>query len=281
MPRAVVLAILLASTPALARDKPLERPSRSGSWDYGIAGFAGAVFAVQGLGFQWAQAPVHWTGPILFDSAVRSALRAPDGSTRNLVNDVSWAFLAAQIAYPLVVDVPYAWSRDDFGLARDLFWQDAATLFLAGAVDLTLRDVVGRARPYVYDCIKQGGTDCINNPEAVRSFPGGHTLTSTAASVLTCTQHLYMHLYGSGWDELTCALTLASDVAVAFMRVIADSHWATDQIAGATLGALIGWGVPYVMHFRHAASEAPPKALVLPMPVAVNQGGGLAAMGLF
>jgi membrane-associated phospholipid phosphatase len=150
-----------------------------------------------------------------------------------------------------------------------------------------VRDLPGRARPYVYDCLQQGRTEaeCVDNPEAVRSFPGGHFLMATAASVLTCTQHLYVHLYGRGWDGMTCAMTLASDAAVGVMRIVADSHWATDQIAGAALGALVGWGVPFVMHY---AMHSPPgregtqpAALVVPTPIAFPSGGGLGVFGLF
>lgn len=257
----------------------------SNAWDYTVGGVAATAFTVELAALQGTQAPLRWTNPILFDADVRSALRISDQGTRDAVDLATWGLLTAQIAYPVVVDAPYAWARYGFWLARDLFWQDAATLFLAGALDFALRDVAGRARPYVYECLHDGGSEatCVTNPESVRSFPGGHVLTATAASVLTCTQHLYVHLYGGSWDAILCAMTLASDAAVSVMRIAVDSHWATDEIAGIAIGALIGWGVPYVMHFhRHTRGSArPPPVLVMPAPVGYEGGGGLGVVGLF
>jgi membrane-associated phospholipid phosphatase len=292
---------MLVVTSARAQDvvEPLDQEHRTphwdpawphaNAWDYTVASVAATAFAVEGLTLQWHQSPLRWTDPILFDQDVRSALRASDGNARQAVDLASWGLIVTQIAYPVVVDVPYAFARYGRRLAWDLFWEDAATLFLAGALDFALRDLTGRARPEVYDCISQGRTDCVDNPEAVRSFPGGHTLTATAASVLTCTQHLYVRLYGGAWDAGVCALTLASDVTVAMMRIVADSHWATDQVAALSIGALIGWGVPYLMRYRfHAkpaadkpAADKAPMALVMPMIVPVESGATFGALGMF
>jgi len=289
---AAIVAFLLAARTAHADPNDVQTPEdhtyrtvhwdeawpHANVWSYSLAGVAATAFAVEGLALQWKQAPLRWTDPILFDEDVRHALRADNETTRDTVDAVSWGLIVAQIAYPLVVDVPYAWSRYGRRVANGLFWESALTLFLAGAVDFALRDLVGRARPEVYDCISRGGTNCVDNPEAVRSFPGGHTLTSTAASVLTCTQHLYVRIYGGAWDAATCAVTLASNVTVMAMRMVADSHWATDQIAGAAIGALIGWGVPYVMRYRF---HTKPRVAILPTFVPVEHGAGLGAVGLF
>jgi len=257
--------------------------SHSNPWDYTLAGLSLGVFAFEGLVLQPVRPTMRWMDPILFDSDVRAALRVTDPQAQQTLQNVGWVLWGAQIAIPLFVDIPYAWTRYGFGLARDLFWQDAATLLLAAAVDLGLRDLAGRARPSVYDCLKEGGTDCLSSTESTRSFPGGHLLNATAASVLTCTQHLYVRLYGGPWDALTCAMTLTSDVTLGVMRVVQDTHWATDELAGLVIGALIGWGVPYAMHFRKSddADVRAPAALVLPMPMAFDHGGGLGAAGIF
>jgi membrane-associated phospholipid phosphatase len=41
-------------------------------------------------------------------------------------------------------------------------------------------------------------------------------------------------------------MTLAS--AVGYLRVAGDQHWATDVLAGAAVGGLVGWAVPWVFH---------------------------------
>lgn len=292
---ATIVSTIAIHAGAQGEDVPTTREPKwdrawphANAWDYSLAGVAATAFAVEGLALQWHQAPLRWTDPILFDQDARSALRAGDPNVRHGVDTASWVLLTTQIAYPLVVDVPYAWARYGRRLASDLFWQDAATLFLAGAVDLAVRDIAGRARPPVYDCIHAGGgTDCVDNPEAVRSFPGGHTLTATAGAVLTCTQHLYVRIYGNAWDSGLCALALSSNVTVMFMRIIADSHWASDQLAGAAIGSLIGWGVPYVMHFRFHSKPTSgvetrsSTTMIMPTILPVERGAGAGAVGMF
>jgi membrane-associated phospholipid phosphatase len=281
----------LATAPA--PPVPLEiRWSHSDAWDYSLAGVGAAALIVEFGVFQAKRPPLRWTDPILFDTDVRSALRVSSDRTRNDLEYVSWGLWGAQLAWPLFVDIPYAWRRYDAQLARDLFWQDAVTLTLAGAFDGVIRDVVGRARPYVYECLARGGSGCLDgNTDTTRSFPGGHIVNSTAASVLTCTQHYYTHLYGGPWDGVTCAMTIASDVTLAALRIASDNHWVTDQIAGLTIGSLLGWGIPYVMHYRRGArrnhgNTAPaapsePAALILPMPMVLDRGGGLALTGIY
>jgi hypothetical protein len=115
-------------------------------------------------------------------------------------------------------------------------------------------------------------------------------VNSTAASVLTCTQHLSMHLYGGPGDAVVCATTLASDLTIGVLRVMSDNHWASDQIAGAAIGALVGWGVPYVLHFRRHRCAADDHAVcagtesrvfVLPVALPEENGFRLGLVGLF
>ena len=249
--------------------------THANAWDYSLTAFATTVFAID-LAPQPIRQP-HWVQPILFDADARSALRVSDKGTRTTLENTAWGLWFAQMAFPVVVDVPYAWARYGSGVARDLFWQDAVTLTVAGAVDALLRDLTGRLRPDVYDCWVTGRSDCLTSPEATRSFPGGHLINSAAAAGLTCTQHLYMRLYGSPWDAITCATTIGASFTVAMFRVMSDNHWATDQIVGGALGGFIGWFVPWFMHLRGHA----PSTMVVPIPVAFDRGGGAGVAAVF
>ncbi len=291
-PPATKTATAAKTAPAPHRNRVRWDPAwpHANAWDYTLAGVGATTALVEAIVLQPMRPPLHWTDPILFDSDVRDALRLTDPTGRDVLEGVSWGLWGAQLALPLLVDVPYAWGRYGFWLARDLFWQDAATLTVAAALDLGLRNLAGRARPLTYDCLSHGGTNCLDGVETTRSFPGGHLINATAASVLACTQHLYTHLYGGPWDAVACATTLASDMTITVLRVVTDNHWATDQLAGLAIGALVGWGVPYLMHYRFhgrpaadetSSSSSPPGALILPVPLAYEGGGGLGVAAIF
>jgi membrane-associated phospholipid phosphatase len=51
---------------------------------------------------------------------------------------------------------------------------------------------------------------------------------------------------------------LLGALAVAFLRIRADMHWATDTIVGALVGSMIGGGIAMLLHPR--AAKASPLA---------------------
>ncbi len=265
-------------------------PMDSPSWPHaGPDSYALTMFAVGGLAVyvplgQFREPPLHWTGPILFDTPVRNLFRGKTDSERSTADKISWVLFMAQAAYPVVVDVPYAWAKYGGRAAWDLLWQDGTALTLASLFDLTFRDVVGRARPQTDDCLASGANNCLTlGTEVTRSFPGGHVAISTTAAVLTCTQHLGLHLYGGPWDAITCASGIAVDGAVGALRLVADAHYATDILAGYALGVLIGWGIPLLVRVHQGSDESskPPAVVVSPMPVTAERGGGLGLQGWF
>jgi membrane-associated phospholipid phosphatase len=229
--------------------------------------------------------PPRWVGPILFDDAARDAVRDQTLEGKQEAADISWGLWFALVGQPLAVDVPYAWARYGRRVAWDLFWQDATALSLSAAVDFAVRDSVARLRPYNTQCLRDGGTNCLNGPEATRSFPSGHVSETTTATALICTQHLTMHLYGAPWDAVTCASAITADATVAVLRMVADDHWASDILGGVALGAALGWGVPYFMHLHgHSGAASAPGAvqvLSLPVPIALDRGAGLGLVGFF
>lgn len=294
----VLVAAALLGPEGLAHAESTESPPKkhphrwdpawthANAWDYTLTGVATTAAVVELTVLQGIRPTLRWSDPILFDSDVRSALMTRNLATRSTLEDAAWILWGLQAAYPVFVDVPLAWARQGKQLAWDMFWQDAVTLTIAGAVDGALRDIAGRARPDVYDCLQSGRTDCLQPVESTRSFPGGHFLNSTAASVLTCTQHLYLHLYDGAWDGVACALTLASNATLGVLRIVTDNHWATDELVGGAIGSLIGWGVPYVMHLHgHApvifGSGESIGTLVLPVPLVFQGGGGMSLTGIF
>jgi membrane-associated phospholipid phosphatase len=276
-------------------DPPLTDPPPASSrhWDpawshAGMADYAISLFAADAIGLyimvgQNSEPALHWTQPILFDKAFRSLLQGSTPTVRNDAGTASWVGFGAVVGYTLI-DVPYAGVRYGPQMAWDLAWQDGTALSLATLVDLTLRDVVGRARPEIYDCLSSGKStsSCLaGNTEATRSFPGGHVAIVSTAATLTCTQHLALHLYGSPWDAVACASAITADVAVGTLRMVADVHWASDIVVGSGLGFLIGYGVPTLMHLRRHTISPIAGLNVIPVPIAVDRGGGVGLGGSF
>lgn len=284
----IAFSLCLASTAAAdERPKIHWEPgwTHVGTADYALATLGTGMTLVQAIVLLNHKPPLRWDGPILFDEDARNVFRIRDQSGRDASTYIGWTLLLAQMGYPVFVDVPIAWTRYGRQVAWDIIWQNAVTQTIASAVDFGVRDLAGRARPTSWECTSRGGADCFLTPETTRSFPGGHTVTGTAASVLTCTQHLYLRLYGGPWDGITCAATLTSNMALAVMRVASDSHWVTDEIAGLAIGAAIGWGVPWLMHFRRSSSRSnastPSAVVVIPTPLPAPRGMAFGAVGIF
>jgi membrane-associated phospholipid phosphatase len=296
-PVAVAAALLVASlgvSSGAQADDPAAPAIRwdpawthANAWDYSLASVGLVTLLTETVLLQNRTEPPRWNGPILFDSAARNVFRLASVDARLDMEPVSWALWFGVVGYPLLVDVPYVWFHYGKQAAWDLFWQDATALSLSGAADFALRDTVDRLRPYNTDCLNRGGTyaTCLNGPEATRSFPSGHVSETTTAAALICTQHLMLRPYGGAADEITCGSAAAADLAVTVVRLMGDDHWATDDLAGAALGVVFGWGVPVLMHLHgHAPSgptaEAMP-VLIEPVPMAFPLGAGLGLAGLF
>ena len=127
---------------------------------------------------------------------------------------------------------------------------------------------VSRARPSEYGCSTEAGA---RRPckKAGPSYLSGHTSMSAAGAAATCWHHFALKLYGGGWpDTAVCVALASSTVVIGGMRIAADKHWFTDVMTGMALGAGIGIGVPYFLHYGNGRT-APLGAGLLPKNVAL------------
>ncbi len=117
----------------------------------------------------------------------------------------------------------------------------AETFALAWGAKELLKYAVNRERPYLY----------FNNPPDDRkddwekSFPSGHTTLAFASAAFTA--YTFNRYNPESRWRLPVTLgvyTLAAATAV--LRVTSGSHFVTDVLAGAALGTLIGFAVPYL-----------------------------------
>jgi membrane-associated phospholipid phosphatase len=271
-----------ASAPPASDDSKLvwedDRP-KFRLWEYISTGVVGAgAFA----DYLWVapQSEPHWVGGILFDNAVRSALRLHSSSAENSAFAASDAVDVTMVAIVLGVDsfgVPLL--RKSPQVSLQLTLMDLESYAFGSIVTFTLYDTVGRARPDYLDCQKNPGLEgCNLSPTA--SFPSGHTAEGFISAGLSCANHLYVPIYGSRLlDVLACARDLLLASTDGALRVMADRHWATDVLTGAALGFAFGYVPPTLLHYR--ASKNPPNTSFRFVPMLGGGRGGLAVVGSF
>ena len=166
----------------------------------------------------------------------------------------------------------------------------------AAAVNMALTQgtkyLFRRARPWAHFEDPPAG-EHLGTRDGALSFVSGHSSLAFAMAVSTGSLASLRSDDGKEWVWAT-GLTFAA--ATAYFRVAADRHYLTDVLAGAALGATVGWVVPRLIDRRpDQASEAvilrpaPPVAafsVVLgggpgPRPGGVLLSGGLHGGGPF
>jgi hypothetical protein len=194
------------------------------------------------------------TGPIGFDSEVRKALRANQLSARYDFRDASDVGLSLAVSWPFAADALTTawWYRGSRETAQEMALIDLQTLSIVGAIQGATNVIVSRERPFGPDCgqgqLPEDAIDCRDSFH-YRSFFSGHSAFSFTGAALICVHHFENELLGSPWDGVSCAAGYAVAATTASFRVVADVHYASDVLLGATIGTLVGYGVP-LLHYR-------------------------------
>jgi membrane-associated phospholipid phosphatase len=117
-----------------------------------------------------------------------------------------------------------------------------------------ISDVAGRERPFGRLCVgdKQDSPECKASGR-YRSFFSGHTSMSFTGASLVCNTHMHVPIYRQPGDTIACAAALGAAATVGTMRIVADKHYATDVLLGATTGMIMGFAMPWVFHYRGGA----------------------------
>jgi membrane-associated phospholipid phosphatase len=174
--------------------------------------------------------------PNAFDRSARDALRWRHPSTARLASDVG------------VVLVP-ALAVGGLGLAEHLrgdgrtFLEDVVVVTEAVSFTLVATQVVksasGRARPYTW-----AGSAPSEGTDDLLSFWSGHSAAAFTAVTAAAT---VARLRGDPLWRWILGVGLAGASTVAWLRVAADRHWATDVLAGAVAGSAVGIGLPLLL----------------------------------
>ncbi|MFO7607849.1 MAG: phosphatase PAP2 family protein [Candidatus Krumholzibacteriia bacterium] len=164
----------------------------------------------------------------------RSAVRRWSPAANRASDVLAWTVALAPLG--LTASGP---GRDQAGRLVLMYAQTA--LLTDGAVHL-LKNVVRRPRPLAYNPDPRIPDELRLSPTARRSFPSGHTARTFAAMVFFAGVHERLVPeadHGRVWGGC-----LAAAAATGTLRWAAGRHFPTDILAGAALGAAVGWLVP-------------------------------------
>jgi membrane-associated phospholipid phosphatase len=284
-------ALVLAQLATPASNQSSEPPRAPLVWDEDRPRFRPLEYVATGVvglaaiaEYTWAlpQQQAHWVGGILFDDAVRNALKASSPSARVNLWTAAGVVGVSEVVLTVGVDsilVPLVRGSPD--VMWQLAWIDMESYALGSIVTFSLYDTIGRARPSYGDCQHDPTLpDCRTSPTA--SFPSGHVAESFIAAGLSCVNHAYVPVYGSRlFDTLACVrdVTLASTDGV--LRIMGDRHWATDVIAGAGLGFAAGYALPLALHYGSGGRARAAGLVVTPMAPAGDERIGAVVTGTF
>jgi membrane-associated phospholipid phosphatase len=199
----------------------------------------------------------RWRGGILFDDAVRRALAGDTRQTRDAWNTAS-DVLALIPQGMMVIDslfVPLLSDRWNTEVAWHLSVIAAQSEALTGLLTRAGHYGIARARPDTGPCNLDPNysSGCFRGTTA--SFPGGHVASAFVGAGVVCAHHAQLPLYGGGfWETAACVSNLSLAAATGFARMAADRHYASDTLAGITVGAAAGFVLPWLVHYRGAAS---------------------------
>lgn len=232
----------------------------------------------------------NWSQPILFDSAVRDALKGRSASAQSSAANLSDYLYKGAVLAPYVIDVYLValGVHESAEVALQMLVIDMQSLGLAGVASLSTERLAARARPYVRDCRADGtvvgsdgsrlDTTCGGTGD-YQSFYSGHSAATATMAGLTCVHHQHIPLYGGGVsDALACVFMVSLSLTTGVARVVADRHWASDVIVGWGVGAFSGYVLPSLLHYGFTSGSRPlaARADVRVLPILTEIPGGLA-----
>ena len=274
-------------SPVISLDTPSGLPMIEWRWrrfsalDYGVGLAGGALTLAMAI---VVPLPTHAIqGPVLFDTSVRNALRAPGLQVRYTYRDFSDVGVSLAVTWPFFADALTTawWYRGSRDTAEQMALIDLEALAVIGAVQGATNVLVSRERPYGADCgngeLPNQADDCVGATR-YRSFFSGHTAFSFTGAALICVHHLKHELIGAPWDAVSCAGGYAVAATTSLFRMVADMHYATDVLTGALAGTLVGYGVPllhYAFPVPRGSAGGHVQLTLAPSP------GGASLLGVF
>jgi membrane-associated phospholipid phosphatase len=184
---------------------------------------------------------IVWTG-VFYDRKIETAMQDHRSHTTNRIASAFEPFGAIYSAGILggfyLAGAAFKWDEAEATGLDGL----SATLIASGIIATGVKEVAGRSRPRDHE-----GTTHFSPFGGKHSFPSGHaTQAFVTASVLSA------H-YPRWWVEVP-AYGIAT--MVGFARIDHNAHFASDVLAGALLGASVGYSVVYFNDTQRAGGDS-------------------------
>ncbi len=242
--------LLLAAVPARADDRLRVDAPRT----LAVTGAAALVALV--VAPRLAARSCRWCGVDVLDDEVEEGLVWRDASAARTASDVLANGVIPAAALATIALSAWSRGRPANALEDGLVIVEAATL--AAAVEALAKDGAGRLRP---------GEPPTAGGAATQSFYSGHTSLAFSLVAATGTVSTLRGYPATPW---VWGGGVALATGVAYLRVAGEAHWATDVLAGAAAGGLVGFAVPWFLHRAGAADTHGVAVVPAPGGVAVR-----------
>jgi membrane-associated phospholipid phosphatase len=242
---AVASSLLLTNATALAQTPPQTRALR---WDPAadttVTGVGTALWlATEAFELELAPRRCRWCNVDPLDDGVRGGLIWRNTGLADTLSNVT-GFVLAPLASAGLNAVAAAHEGALHDVSEDTLLMAEAVVVTAAVTEVT-KMLVGRERPFAHALRSDQNEGTRQPADDNLSFFSGHTAGAFAVAAAAGTIGT---LRGYRWAPLAWSAGGAMAATTAYLRIAADKHWLTDVIAGAVVGAGIGFGIPFLFH---------------------------------
>lgn len=217
------------------------------------AGAACAALFATGLLLDGDEGGLPWNGVPLDESSVNSF---DSWAMLPYSQELDDAGTVAQLMTMATPAVLAATERADWLTVGVMY---AQSVMLTCGLKNTLKGLVDRNRPYMY--FEDPSAEGIESGDHLNSFPSGHAAYAVNGAVFTSV--VFSRCFpDSPWKTPVICGSLSLAITTAVLRVESGNHFVSDVLAGAAVGGLSGFLIPWLHE-----SDCPVEGLSLtPLP---------------
>jgi membrane-associated phospholipid phosphatase len=212
----------------------------------------------------------NWQGGIIFDDDVSNGLRLTTPQARESARVAAEVLTWVLIGFPFVVDALFT-----AGIVEnnwDAMFQMGLIGLEAYVIALVVWKVTAllarRERPIAGD--PAFAAEVSEDDVEATSFFSNQAVNSFTGAFLTCLHHTHMPLFDDEAADISaCVGAITTASVVGLLRVMSYREYLTDVLAGAVVGFLAGYLVPWIVHYQGGARPElrPPPVAFIPAPM--------------